>query len=78
MKRWYYVDVTTVCHERVAMKAEDEEDAKDMVETLVDAGEINPADASAMAYGSIDDSIVVAEPEYKRPPKGMRRFDSVC
>lgn len=75
MRRWFYVDITTTCHERVAVKAEDEEDATDIVGTLVDAGTIDFAKANESAYGSISDSITIAEREFKRPPKAMRKFD---
>jgi polyhydroxyalkanoate synthesis regulator phasin len=77
MKKWFYIDITTTCHERVAVKAEDEEQAKDIVGTLVDTGTINPARAYEFAYGSVDDSITIAEHKFKRPPKAMRKFEWV-
>lgn len=76
-KKWFYVDITTTCHERVAVKAEDEEAAKDFTGQLVDAGTIDFAEANGSAYGSINDSITVAEREFKRPPKAMRKFDEL-
>lgn len=76
MRKWFYVDITTTCHERVAVKAEDEE-AKDIAGALVDAGTIDFSAASESAYGSIDDSITVAEREFKRPPMAMRKFDGL-
>lgn len=75
MRRWFYVDITTTCHERVAVKAEDEEAATDIAAALVDAGTIDFARANSFAYGSISDSITVAEREFKRPPRAMRKFD---
>ena len=75
MKRWYYVDVTTTCHERVAVKAEDPEDAKDIVTNLVDDGTIDFAEAGNSSYGSINDSVSVDDVEPRRPPKRMRKFD---
>ena len=77
MRKWFYVDITTTCHERVAVKAEDEESAKDIAGALVDAGTIDFAEASNSAYGSIHDSIVVAERESMRPPMAMRKFDGL-
>jgi hypothetical protein len=78
MKKWFYVDVTTTCHERIAVKAEDEENAKAFAEALVDAGTVDFAEANNSAYGSINDSFVVAdEVGYKRPPRAMRKFDGV-
>lgn len=76
-RKWFYVDVTTTCHERVAVKAEDEEAAKDIAGALVDAGTIDFSAASESAYGSINDSITVAEREFKRPPRAMRKFDGL-
>lgn len=77
MKKWFYVDVTTTCHERVAVKAEDEESAKDVAGALVDAGTIDFAEANNSAYGPIRDSITVAERKFRRPPKAMRKFDGL-
>ena len=57
MRRWFYVDVVTTIHERVAVKAEDEEDAKDCARWHVDAGDFDFADAGDRAYGSITDEI---------------------
>ena len=71
MRKWFYVDITTTCHERVAVKAEDEESAKDVAGALVDAGTIDFADANNSAYGPISDSITVAERE------AMRKFDGL-
>jgi len=76
MRKWFYVDVLTTCYERVAVKAEDEEAAKDIAGALVDAGTIDFSAASESAYGSINDSITVAdEAGFKRPPRAMRKFD---
>jgi sulfite reductase alpha subunit-like flavoprotein len=78
MKRWFFVDITTTCHERVAVKAADKEDAKDFAAALVDAGTIDFADAGKAAYGSVNDSIVVADEVGRgRPPNAMRQFDGV-
>lgn len=78
MKKWFYVDITTTCHERIAVKAGDEENAKAFAEALVDAGTVDFAEANNSAYGSINDSFVVAdEAGYKRPPRAMRKFDGV-
>ena len=76
-RKWFYVDITTICHERVAIKSENEETAKHVAGALVDSGTIDFSAASESAYGSIDDSITVAERELKRPPKAMRKFDGV-
>lgn len=75
MRKWFYVDVTTTCHERVAVKAEDEEQAKDIAGSLVDGGTIDFSAANESAYGSIDDSIVVADKHYHAPPRGMKKFE---
>lgn len=75
MRRWYYIDITMTCHERVAVRAEDEEQAKDIVGTLVDGGTINFSAANKSAYGSTDDSIVAADKHYHAPPRGMRKFE---
>ena len=77
MKKWFYIDITTTCHERVAVKAKDEESAQDIADALVDAGTIDFSAANKSAYGLIRDSITVAEREFKRPPKAMRRFDGL-
>ena len=55
----------------------DEEAAKDIAGALVDAGTIDFSAASESAYGSISDSITVAEREFKRPPRAMRKFDGL-
>jgi hypothetical protein len=77
MKKWFYVDVELMGRERIAVKARDEEQAKDIAGTLVDTGTINPARAYEFAYGSVDDSITIAEHKFKRPPKEMRKFEWV-
>lgn len=77
MRKWFYIDITTTCHERVAVKAEDEEAAKNIADALIDAGVIDFADASGSAYGSVNDSITVAEREFRQPPKAMRKFDGL-
>lgn len=77
MKKWFYIDITTTCHERVAIKAEDEESAQNIAGALVDAGTIDFSAANESAYGSICDSITVAEHGFKQPPKAMRRFDGL-
>lgn len=59
-------------------EAGDEENAKAFAEALVDAGTVDFAEANNSAYGSINDSFVVAdEAGYKRPPRAMRKFDGV-
>lgn len=75
MRRWFYVDITTTCHERVVVKAKDEEQAKDIAGSLVDGGTISPMKANEYAYGSVNDSIVMADKHYHAPPKGMRKFE---
>jgi hypothetical protein len=75
MKKWFYVDVELMCRERIAVKAKDEEQAKDIAGALVDSGTISSSTANKAAYGSVDDSIAVAERKFKRPPKAMRKFD---
>ena len=77
MRKWFYVDITTTCNERVAIKAEDEEQAKDIVVALIDDGTIDFSTVTESAYGSIHDSITMAEREFKRPPKSMRKFDGL-
>ena len=77
MKKWFYIDITTTCHERVAVKAEDEKAAQNIAGALVDTGTIDFSAANESAYGSIHDSITVAEREFKRPPKAMRKFDGL-
>ena len=77
MKKWFYIDITTTCHERIAVKARDEKAAKDIAGALVDAGTIDFSAANESAYGSICDSITVAEREFSQPPKAMRRFDGL-
>ena len=77
MKKWFYIDITTTCHERIAVKARDEKAAKDIAGALVDAGTIDFSAANESAYGSICDSITVAGREYRQPPKAMRRFDGL-
>lgn len=79
MRKWFYVDITTSCRERVAVKAEDEEQAKDMAGALVDAGtiELDFDKAIKSAYGSVNDSITIVGRKYKRPPKSMRKFDGL-
>lgn len=77
MRKWFYVDITTMCHERVAVKAVSEEAAEDIAGALVDAGTIDFSAAGKSAYGSINDSITVAEREFKRPPRAMRKFDGL-
>lgn len=77
MKKWFYVDITMTCHERVAVKAASEEAAKDIVGALVDSESISFSTANKVAYGSVDDSIMVAEHKFKCPPKAMRKFDGL-
>ena len=77
MRKWFYIDITTTCREWVAVKAKDETAAKDIAGALVDAGTIDFSAANKSAYGLIRDSITVAEREFKRPPKAMRRFDGL-
>ena len=77
MRKWFYIDITTTCHERVAVKARDEKAAKDIAGSLVDAGVVDFADAGLSAYGSVGDSITVVEREFSQPPKAMRRFDGL-
>ena len=77
MKKWFYIDITTTCHERVAIKAEDEESAPNIAGALVDAGTIDVSAANESAYGWVNDSIIVAECEFRQPPKAMRRFDGL-
>lgn len=76
-RKWFYVDITATCHERVAVKAKDEEAAKDIAGALVDAGTIDVTEANSSVYGSVKDSITVAEREFKRPPRAMRKFDGL-
>ena len=73
-KKWFYVDITTNCHEQVAVMAEDEEEAKSIAVMHVDSGDINFSEA-ADHYGSISDEIAIADGFFKKPPKNMRRFD---
>lgn len=75
MRKWFYVDIITTCHERVAVKAECERQARNIAGALVDNGTINFSEANEFAHGSINDSITVADHELKRPPKAMRKFD---
>lgn len=75
MKRWFYVDVKTTWHECVAIRAEDEEQAKDIAGSLVDAGKINKSTAIMSLYGQVNDSITIAECEVKRPCGAIRKFD---
>ena len=77
MRKWFYIDITTTCHERVAIKAEDEESAQNIAGALVDAGTIDVSAANESAYGWVNDSIIVAEREFRQPPKAMRRFDGL-
>ena len=77
MRKWFYIDITTTCHERVAIKAEDEESAKDIAGALVDVGTIDFSAANESVYGSICELITVAEREFRQPPKAMRRFDGL-
>lgn len=77
-RKWFYIDITATYHERVAVKAEDEESAKDMAGALIDAGMIDVReDAVASAYGSGGESVVVGDPEPSRPPRAMRKFDGL-
>ena len=75
MKKWFYVDVITTCYEQVAVRAKDEEAAKDIAGSLVDAGKIDKSTAVKSAYGSANDTITIAERDYERPPRAMRKFD---
>jgi len=75
MRKWFYVDVLTTCYEQVAVKAEDEEVAKDIAGSLVDAGKIDKSTAVKSAYGSANDTITIADRTFKRPPRAMRKFD---
>ena len=77
MNKWFYIDITTTCRERIAVKARDEKAAKDIAGSLVDAGVIDFADASGSAYRLVNDSIIVVEREFRQPPKAMRRFDGL-
>ena len=77
MKKWFYIDITTTCRERIAVKAKDEKAAKDIAGALADSGVVGFTDAILSAYGSICDSITVAEHGFKQPPKAMRRFDGL-
>ena len=77
MRKWFYIDITTTCHEQVAIKAEDEESAQNIAGALVDAGTIDFSAANESAYGAVNDSITVVERESGQPPKAMRRFDGL-
>lgn len=78
MRKWFYVDITATCHERVAVKAEDEGSAKDIAGALVDDGTIDACeDAIVSAYGSVSESVAVGDPEPNRPPRAMRKFDGL-
>lgn len=78
MRKWFYVDITTTCHERVAVKARDEKTAERVADALVDAGTIDVCeDAIVSAYGSVSESVVVGDPEPNRPPRAMRKFDGL-
>ena len=77
MKRWFYVDIVTTSHMRIAVKARDGEAAKDIAGAVVDGGVIDPTDTRDYPYGSSSDSITVGDPEPTRPPRGMYRFDGV-
>ena len=77
MRKWFYVDITTTCSERVAVKAEDEEQAEDIAVALIDDGTIDFSAVNESAYGSIHDSVTVAARESKRPPTSMRKFDGL-
>ena len=52
-KKWFYVDITTTCHERVAVKAVDEEEAKDIAGCFVDGGVIDFAKANEFVMSSV-------------------------
>lgn len=75
MRKWFYVDVKSTWHECVAIRAKDEEEAKDIAGTLVDAGRIDESTAIKSVYGLANDSITIVEREFKRPPKAMRKFE---
>lgn len=77
MKKWFYVDIDETRHLRVAVKADDEELAKQYVEDLVDHGDIEMGDAADNPYGGETQSITTGDPEPHRPPKGMMRFREV-
>lgn len=77
MKEWFYIDVTTTCRERIAVKAKDEMAAKDIAGALADSGVVGFTDAILSAYGSVGDSITVVGRESGQPPKAMRRFDGL-
>ena len=76
-KKWYYVDIVTNCHMRVAIKAGDEDDAESYAQALVDEGKLNPTDTCNYDYGSADDEFTASDIDTasKRPPFGMYRFE---
>lgn len=75
MKRWFYVDIDQTRHLRVAVKANDGEEAEQYVEDLLDRGSIEMCCAVDNPYGMETQSVIQADHEPTRPPKCMMRFD---
>lgn len=74
--KWYFVDITTNCHRRIAIKAHDESEAEEYAQDLVDTGTVDPTDTCNYDYGSADDTFTATDEGIgDKPPFGMYRFE---
>ena len=60
-KKWFYVDIETRCHMRIAVKAYDAESAQGYTTDLVKHGKIYPTEVSDYRYGGSFESIGVGD-----------------
>ena len=60
-KKWFYVDIETRSHMRIAVKAYDAESAQGFATDLVEHGEIHPTEVSDYRHGGSFETIAVGD-----------------
>ena len=75
-KKWFYVDINTRCHMRIAVRAYNADSARGYAMDIVEDGKILPTEVSDYPYGGSDNSFVVGDVEKDGGiPSGMYKFD---
>jgi hypothetical protein len=75
-RQWYYVDIVTEHHVRIAVKAEDAEEAKDHATALVDQGIVDPCGTENYSFGGVGDKISSGGVVEGDVPEGMLKFET--
>lgn len=75
--KWFYVDIDSHCHIRIAVKAPSELLARQYADDLVAEGSVDPCEFVDNAYGSEKLDVRVGDVEPKRPPRNMLRFREI-